>query len=656
MKKTRFSFLCSLAACLWLWCAASSNAEINPKPFVVPELKTWTGAEGFFTPQGRIVVEGNSAELMQVARTFAADYQEMFGRKLKVTTGKQQAGDFVFTLANDLALGEEGYKLDIAEVAVVKAAAAKGAYWATRTLLQISEKEPSRALPQGSTTDVPEYALRGFSIDVARKYIPMDYLRKLVKIMAYYKMNTLSVHLNDNGFKQYFQNDWQKTPAAFRLECDTYPGLTARDGSYTKREFIDLQIQAEGQYVEIIPEIDVPAHSLAFTHYKPELGSKEYGMDHLDLFNPETLKFVDGLFKEYLEGDEPVFRGKRVHVGTDEYSNAKRNVVEKFREFTDHCIRYVESYGKQAVVWGALTHAKGDTPVKADDVVMFCWYNGYADPAKMKDLGYKLVSIPDGYVYIVPAAGYYYDYLNCKALYEGWTPAVIGNQKFDESDPSILGGMFAVWNDHAGNGISTKDVHHRVYPALQTIAVKCWSGSKVTLPYADFDRQRHTLSEAPGVNELGRYGAAKSEIIDLAELKPKSALAYPEIGYDYTVSFTIEAAEEAPGTVLLQSDNAVVYLTDPITGRMGFARDGYLNSFRWSLRAGETSHLIIQGTNKMTRLYVNGILVDELTPETRIAADGKSKLFYQSTLVFPLERAGNFKSRITNFKVSNYLK
>ena len=83
----------------------------------------------------------------------------------------------------------------------------------------------------------------------------------------------------------------------FRLESETYPGLTARDGSYSKKEFIDFQKQAATNFVEIIPEIDIPAHSLAFTHYKPEIGSKEYGMDHLDLFKPETYQFADNLFK-----------------------------------------------------------------------------------------------------------------------------------------------------------------------------------------------------------------------------------------------------------------------------------------------------------------------------------------------------------------------
>ena len=65
----------------------------------------------------------------------------------------------------------------------------------------------------------------------------------------------------------------------------------------------------------------------------------------------------------------------RVHIGTDEYSNKKQDVVEKFRAFTDHYIRFVEGFGKQACVWGALTHAKGETPVKSENVLMSAWYN-----------------------------------------------------------------------------------------------------------------------------------------------------------------------------------------------------------------------------------------------------------------------------------------
>lgn len=659
----------ALAACCML-SAGALWADINPKPFVVPELKTWSGAEGQTALSGRIVVK--NAKLKAVAAALAADYKEMFGKELTIVNGATKGGDVVLSLKKDKALGDEGYTMNVGSAVEITAATERGAFWATRTLLQIAEQHKDGNLPKGKTTDVPEYKLRGFMIDCGRKFIPMSYLRDLAKIMAYYKMNTLQVHLNDNGFRQYFGGDWNKTQAAFRLECDTYPGLTAKDGSYSKQEFIDFQKLAEQNGVEVIPEIDAPAHSLAFTQYKNEIGSKEYGMDHLDLFNPETYKFMDGLWKEYIGGKNPVFIGKRVHIGTDEYSNAKKDVVEKFREFTDHYIKYVESFGKQAVVWGALTHANGDTKVKNKGVLMDIWYNGYADPVEMKKQGYKLVSIPDGLVYIVPAAGYYYDYLNCQYLYEHWTPAVIGNKTFEENDPMIEGGMFAVWNDHAGNGISTKDVHHRVYPALQTLAVKCWTGKDTKLPYAEFDSKRVELSEAPGVNELGRLGKPGSVVLEKATVNAGETLNAEEIGYNYAVTFTVDGKQEANGTELFRSANAVVYLADPDQGKLGFERDGYRNLFNYRIPAGEKHTITIEGTNKMTRLLVDGAVKEELGPKTLyvmrdqdrahyqvkgtytyepVVYQPTDQIYYQRTLVFPLRKAGNFKSTITNLKV-----
>lgn len=659
----------ALAACCML-SAGALWADINPKPFVVPELKTWSGAEGQTALSGRIVVK--NAKLKAVAAALAADYKEMFGKELTIVNGATKGGDVVLSLKKNKALGDEGYTMNVGSAVEITAATERGAFWATRTLLQIAEQHKDGNLPKGKTTDVPEYKLRGFMIDCGRKFIPMSYLRDLAKIMAYYKMNTLQVHLNDNGFRQYFGGDWNKTQAAFRLECDTYPGLTAKDGSYSKQEFIDFQKLAEQNGVEVIPEIDAPAHSLAFTQYKNEIGSKEYGMDHLDLFNPETYKFMDGLWKEYIGGKNPVFIGKRVHIGTDEYSNAKKDVVEKFREFTDHYIKYVESFGKQAVVWGALTHANGDTKVKNKGVLMDIWYNGYADPVEMKKQGYKLVSIPDGLVYIVPAAGYYYDYLNCQYLYEHWTPAVIGNKTFEENDPMIEGGMFAVWNDHAGNGISTKDVHHRVYPALQTLAVKCWTGKETKLPYAEFDSKRAELSEAPGVNELGRLGKPGSVVLEKATVNAGETLNAEEIGYNYAVTFTIDGKQEANGTELFRSANAVVYLADPDQGKLGFERDGYRNLFNYRIPAGEKHTITIEGTNKMTRLLVDGAVKEELGPKTLyvmreqdrahyqvkgtytyepVVYQPTDQIYYQRTLVFPLRKAGNFKSAITNLKV-----
>ena len=668
MKRTILFLLIAVAAAACSPGAFAATAE-STKPFVIPELKTWEAGKGNLTISGtmRIAVPSGNGELLQVAEMLADDWNTVAGFKPKIVTDKAGKGDIILEIKTDRALDKlsggstESYSLSISDRVRLSASTARGVYWGTQTLLQLADRALQADaetdgidLACGRILDWPDYGIRGFMMDCGRKYIPMSYLRKLSRIMAYYKMNTLQIHLNDNGFKQYFGGDWDRTYAAFRLECDTYPGLTARDGHYTKAEFIDFQEESAGMYVEIIPEIDVPAHSLALTRYMPEIGSEEYGLDHLDLFKPETYEFVDGLFKEYLEGKEPVFRGPKVHIGTDEYSNKDKEVVEKFRYFTDHYIRLVESYGKQAVVWGALTHADGETPVKSENVIMNAWYNGYADPVKMVEDGYKLISIPDGLVYIVPAAGYYYDYLNEKYLYENWTPAHVGDAVFAERDTSILGGMFAVWNDHAGNGISVKDIHDRLFPALQTLSVKMWTGAEISLPYADFDSTRYFVREAPGINFAGRIGTEPGCVLEMAEVAPGTIMPYPEIGYDYTVSFTVEGEAEKPGTELFRSEDAVFYLSDPVSGMMGFARDGYLNTFRYSIQDGDRLEVAVKGDNRSTTLIINGRVIDRLETEKRWHNEGESVMYYVPTLVFPLQQAGDFQSRITGLKIYNH--
>lgn len=650
--------LLSLAVLLGIYTTFPIHAE-NEKPFVIPEVREWNGGKGEFTITKKSRILFSETNLQNVAEALAEDYREMFGSKLKViysaTEKEPKIGDIVLKLQKDEKLGEEGYKLNITSHITLSAQNEVGVYWGTRTMLQIWEQNEGLRIPQGNIVDYPDYAMRGFMIDCGRKFIPLEYLRRYAKIMSYYKMNTFQIHLNDNGFPKYFNHDWNETYAAFRMESELFPELTAKDGHYGKAEFRDFQKDAAKDYVNIIPEIDVPAHSLAFTHFRPSLGTKEFGVDHLDLTNPEVIPFLDSLFSEYLSGEDPVFVGKQVHIGTDEYSNRKKEIVEIFRSFTDHFIREVEKYGKQAVVWGSLTHAKGETPVKVDNVLMSAWSNGFANPDSMMKLGYKMINISDGYTYIVPAAGYYYDYLNTQYLYEHWAPHNINGIVFDEKHPGIIGGMYAVWNDVCGNGISVKDIHHRAYPALQTIAAKTWGGkSGATLPYAIFNTKRILLSEAPGVNEMGIIkGEPNSTVYSEPEVKAEKEYAHEEIGYNYSVTFDIEYKNETDGTILFESENAKFYLADPISGMLGYSRDGYLNTFKYSVRPGKKETLRIEGDNKAVRLYVNGVLFQELGYETRMAADKQPWRFVR-TLVFPLRKSGKFNSIIKNLKVDNY--
>ena len=667
-----------------------NNQGINAKPFVIPSLREWHGGEGNFilTAKSRIVIDVKyEATLMQAAKTFQEDLDKMCAIKPKILVGKPKTGDIFISLdGKKEELGAEGYSLSIRDYVSINAAQYKGAFWGTRTILQILEQDAKHcSLPKGISRDYPKYEVRGFLLDVGRKYFTISFLRDYVKLMSYYKMGDFQIHLSDNGFAKHFNNDWDKTYSGFRLENERYPNLSTKGEYYTKKEFIDLQILAERYAINIIPEIDVPAHSLAISKAFPQIASKEFGKDHLDIKNPETYTIVENIFKEYLEGENPVFRFKEVHIGTDEYAKKE---AEPFRKFTDHFIKYVQSFGKDVRVWGALTHAEGITPVTSKGVTMNAWYNGYADPLKMKELGYPLISTPDGFLYIVPAAGYYYDYLNLKYLYEKWEPVAVGDVVFKMGDPFIRGGMFAVWNDIPTNGITAQDVTDRVFPALQVLSEKMWSGENKAQSFDNFSDKVKFIKEGPGLNLRGKISGKDALVVNyemkgndkdikninqvsyekdgnrkVLSLKSNSSqakLPYPEIGYNYTVIFKINPSENnADDAVIFQSNHAIVKLKQGNTANFGFSHEGKNYDFGVAIPEKKWSTIAVSGDNNSTTLYLNGKLVKKLEREKIPTGIKTDSIYIMKTLFFPLEQIGDSKNafigKIKDLKVFNQI-
>lgn len=662
IKKSVFSICALLFASMQLF--ASEVVALNPKPFVIPELREWSGDVGTFeiNKKSKLLYSACDKGAKEVVEEFAKDYMTMFGVKVVPTqsAGTFTTNDVVFELVRDSSLGEEGYLITIGNGVSVKAQTAQGLYWATRSLLQMIESTGNGLLPRGSVKDWPDYAVRGMLMDCARMWIPLEFLENYIDIMSYYKMNTLHIHLNDNGLARWFDEDWDMTYSAFRLESEKFPGLTAQDGHYTKQEFKDLQRLALRKGITVIPEIDVPGHSLAFTHYRKDLAS-DYQDNYLNLFNEDTYEFVDALFDEYLGGDDPVFIGKRVHIGTDEYKihhnldkEEQQKVVEKFRYFCDRYLKYVESYGKRPCMWGSLTEMSGETEVKVDGVDVFIWNNPYGDPGEHIKAGYNIVNIPESN-YIVPTAPYYFDYLNHEKIYKEWTPAVVADQTFEDQHPSILGGMFAVWNDRIQAGVSLKDIHDRAMPATQVISAKTWSGANTTIEFDEYEQNRSLLSEAPGLNYGSKHGEPNSIVYEAKVVKPNSTLPIEEIGYGYTISFDLDGVVEEAGTVLFESEHAKFYIADPVKGLFGFSRDGHIRHFKISTFNKKKTNIMIQGDNASTSIYVDGEFAQILRPYTHYTHDEVYKMQIISTLVFPLAKTGNFKSKVTNLKVYNYI-
>jgi len=656
----------------------SSGNSINPKPRVIPTLREWFGDKGNYTmkEKGQIIIDAEHSKALEESMKRFVDDMAYFGEwDYDVKSGTSKQGAIYVTLdCDDTALGKEGYRLSIDDRIRLEANTPVGIFIGTRTILQLINLYGDM-IPKGITRDYPKYARRGFMLDAGRKFFRMDFLQDYVRILSYYKMNEFHIHLNDNGFFELHGNDWDKTYAAFRLESDTYPGLTAKDGFYTKEAFTQLQKLGINYGVNVIPEIDIPAHSLAFTQYQPSLGSKEYGMDHVDITKEETYTFFDRLFDEYLGGENPVFIGPDVHVGTDEYSKEK---AEEFRKFTDHYLRLVQSYGKRARLWGSLTHAEGKTPVTSENVIMNAWYNGYADPKAMIEQGYELISTSDRHLYIVPAAGYYYDYLNLEFLMNDWEPNLIGAETFPFGHPSISGGMFAVWNDHCGNGISEKDVHHRAFPALQVLAEKMWKGKTTSLTLNTFKQSANKLAEAPYVNVMGNVPSINGKVVhydfmvsaqkdfssneyklgnavnvkwkknDGYHFNGNGTLTTPieEIGYPYEVNFTVTFDQDLSSEALMfSSANAQVVVT-PKNGKiaLGFKRDGYFYSFDHLIEPATCVQLAIQGDHKGTSLLINGKEVERLqgkVEEHKTLKGDIKKMYIQQTLVFPLRTIGD---------------
>jgi hexosaminidase len=440
----------------------------------------------------------NSGQLGDTARIFAADLTLITGHVLPIISDSAAGqGDVFLSLATtDSSLGDEGYSLTIADAVTLRAQTATGVFYGTRTILQMLLADPTKAhLPRGSARDYPSYRERGFMLDVGRKYFPLSELKEYVRAISYFKLNDFHLHLNDNQLIVGTGPDWTSKYAAFRLSSPRFPGLAAKDGSYTRQDMRELQDFAKQYGVTITPEIDVPAHALALTQFRPDLASPTLDKSLLDLANPNTLPFVKSLWDEFL----PWFNSKDVHIGADEY-DAREG--EAYRQFVNACDDYLRGRGYTVHAWGSLAQMPGTTPIHTD-VVMDVWDTAFASAPALVRAGYRVVNATDTYLYIVPKAGVYNDYLDTKTLYEQWNPSTFDlrnpAQNLVPGDTQLLGAKFAVWNDKLGALISDADVAARVLAALPTVGEKFWGASARSRTYNQFMEVAHTVGQTPGL-------------------------------------------------------------------------------------------------------------------------------------------------------------
>ncbi|XCB29042.1 family 20 glycosylhydrolase [Arcanobacterium hippocoleae] len=669
----------------------------NAAPQVLPELREWKGGTGEFTLRNSARVIYTDASFAAAANALAADYADIFGGKalsvMKGSADSAKAGDIVLVKTADKTLGlqDEGYRLEVSGKTVAAAETAAGAYWATRTILQAA-KAAGGTIPQGTARDYPLYKVRGFMLDVGRKPFSLDYLKQMVKEMAWYKLNDFHIHLNDNYIwvEDYKGDSVNNAYSGFRLESAVKAGgnggknkadLTSKDMFYTKAEFAEFITDSAALGVNIIPEFDMPAHSLAFTKVRPDLRTPgiKRGADHLDLANQydEAYSFITGVWDEYLKGDNPTFAGaKTVHVGADEYEASQQS----YRKFVNNIFEHVENTGHKARIWGSLTQLHNGEAVSGAGREINIWNTGWANAKEMYNLGFELINTIDGSYYIVPNANYYYDYLNESTMYESAVNNM-GGVVIPAGDPKMIGAAFAVWNDmidQKDTGISEYDIFDRTAKALPLHGARMWGKPASALDLAGAKARAGKLGEAPNTNfhytdgvpageqvanlplqndkdvtgngfNLGvKKNAAIAEADFTKALRLNGGESYAEIGGEgvpetiglghslrVKVKLT-ELVKNNDGTpadqILFESPYGTIKAVQGGTGKVGFSREGFDYSFDYALPLQEWAELEIRNAFTTAKLFVDGVEVGTLgSPE-------RTKL--KATMMIPFAAVG----------------
>jgi hexosaminidase len=269
---------------------------------------------------------------------------------------------------------DERYSLavDAGEV-VLRAAGPAGVARGLTTLIQLVAAAPGTGaggvvLPVVRILDAPRYAWRGLSLDLARRFFPPGEVRRVIDLLALYKLNVLHLHLTDDE--------------SWRLPVGRPAQSSQPDGTfYSAEDLCGLAAYAADRFVTVVPEVDTPGHAAALMRLHPELntGRNEIefelppGHKHRTVWLDPELPATFALVEEVLAGVAAIFPGPCIHIGGDEPRGMPRDL---YSSYVQRVRRLVRSIGKRPLGWQESARA-GLGP---DDIIQY-WFTGIGLPA-----------------------------------------------------------------------------------------------------------------------------------------------------------------------------------------------------------------------------------------------------------------------------------
>ena len=383
--------------------------------------------------------QGDSIRM--VFESFKKELQEATGIKVS-STQKEAKARIILDLNPQLPA--EAYKLNVSKEQVrIEASRPAGFYYALQTLKQLMPRNVMAgvatsdhsqwSLPSVEIEDAPRFEWRGFMLDEGRHFFGKDEIKRVIDMMAIYKMNRFHWHLTEDQ--------------GWRIEIKKYPKLTETGawrnskvlaygdvkpdgerygGFYTQKDIKEIVAYAKKKFIEIIPEIDIPGHSQAAVAAYPEFLACDpenkhevwlqqgISTDVINVANPKAMQFAKEVIDELTE----LFPFNYIHLGGDECptnkwqkndeckkllseigsSNFRDLQIYFYKQLKDYIATKPADQQRQLIFWNEVLH--GNTSILGNDITIMAWIGANAAAKQAAKQGMNTILSPQIPYYI----------------------------------------------------------------------------------------------------------------------------------------------------------------------------------------------------------------------------------------------------------------
>jgi len=481
-----------LLALTFASCGQQPMEEVSIIP--VPLKAEWQG--------GAFVIDGQTSlwvDAPEADKQILQDYLAASPLKLAVATELPSSNVIVLKQVSELpgVQRAEGYVLTATDKVVeVQATTGAGLFYGVQTLLQMAGDNNRVAI--GTITDEPRFEYRGMMLDVSRHFFGLDFVKKQIDAMAYYKLNRLHIHLTD--------------AAGWRIEIKKYPRLTnfaawrtgktwkewwngdrkyveegsegAEGGYFTQDQCREIVEYAKKHYITVIPEIEMPSHSEEVLTAYPELSCTHVPYKQADFCvgNEKTFEFLENVLLEVME----IFPSEYIHVGGDEASKQswktcplcqarmKKEGLKDVDELQSYLIermeKFLNKHGRNLLGWDEILEGG-----LAPNATVMSW-RGVEGGLKAIEGGHRAIMTPGAYCYFdsyqdaphtqPEAIG---GYLPLKKVYS-YDPIP---ETFTPEQAKLMYGVQAnLWAEYIP---TPEHLEYMIYPRILALAEVAWS-------------------------------------------------------------------------------------------------------------------------------------------------------------------------------------